>query len=422
MRYLEIDIGGSEEHKALRESTHKFAMEVLRPAGVALDALADPARVVAKDSVLWDVFRRYHQLGLHRAMLPRAVGGMAEDLDAMSHVIVGEELGYGDSGLAISLGVSAMPFVLSAMVPSPRHQQLARDYANDNEGKLIGCWAITEPDHGTDWVMGTENPATAPQVRAVRYGDEYIVNGEKSMWVSNGTIATHAALHVGIDQSKGMLGAGVMVLPLDLPGISRTQPLAKLGQRALNQGSIVFQDARVPAEYMVMSPELGVDMAQIMEPLLSRVNGGMSITFAGLARAAFDLAFQYAQDRVQGGVPIFQHQNIKLKLFRMFTLVESARAHMIRTHLYNAAPPDLMPSGCHAVAGKVLSTEAAYQCAHEAVQILGGNGLSKEYPAEKMFRDARAALIEDGVNETLGLLAIDFLAKRCFPGGFCTAT
>jgi alkylation response protein AidB-like acyl-CoA dehydrogenase len=89
---------------------------------------------------------------------------------------------------------------------------------------------------------------------------------------------------------------------------------------------------------------------------------------------------------------------------------------MIRTHLYNAAPPDLIPSGCHAVAGKVLSTEAAYQCAHEAVQILGGNGLSKEYPAEKMFRDARAALIEDGVNETLGLLAIDFLAKRCFPG------
>ncbi len=415
MRYLEIDVKCSEEHKALRESAHKFAMEVMRPAGIELDRYADPAAVIATGSPLWTVFRRYHELGMHRAVMPRSVGGMAEDLDAMSHIAVGEELGYGDAGLAISLGVSAMPFAFAALVPTERMQQMARDFVNDSQGKLIGCWAITEPDHGTDWVTTDPNPACAPQVRAVREGNQYIVNGEKSMWVSNGTIATHAALHVGIDQSRGIRGSGVMVLPLDLPGISRTKPLSKLGQRALNQGSIVFQDARVPAEYMVMSRELGVDIATIMEPLIARVNGGMSITFAGLARAAFDLAFQYAQERVQGGVPIFQHQNIKLKLFRMFAAVESARAHMIRTHLYNAAPPDLLPSGCHAVAGKVLSTEAAFYCANEAVQIFGGNGLSKEYPIEKIFRDARASLIEDGVNETLGMVAIDLLAKRCFP-------
>ena len=90
---------------------------------------------------------------------------------------------------------------------------------------MIGCWAITEPDHGSDWILGGNDPQCGPSVKAVLKGDEYILNGEKSAWVSNGTIATHATLHVSLDPSRGMQGQGLAIIPLNLPGISRGKPL-----------------------------------------------------------------------------------------------------------------------------------------------------------------------------------------------------
>jgi len=245
-------------------------------------------------------------------------------------------------------------------------------------------------------------------VTGVLKGDEYIVNGEKSAWVSNGTIATHAVLHVGLVPEMGMAGSGLAIIPLDLPGISKDKPLDKMGQRPLNQGSIIFKDARIPKQYMVIGEEAIAAMPQMGEAILAGANGGMSIVFAGLAKAAFDEAFKYSQERIQGGVPIFEHQNVKLKLFKMFTMVEAARANSRRMALYNAAHPEA-PSGTHAVAAKCLSTETATQVASEAMQIFGGYGLAKEYPIEKMYRDARAGMIEDGVNETLSLQAVEFL-------------
>ena len=406
MAYREIDINLTEEHRALRDMVRKFGAEVMRPAGLALDELADPADVIADGSVLWDVFRQYHELGLHKTGISQALGGSMEDVDAMSRVLISEEMGYADAGLTISLGASSMPFFMAALFPNPRLQDIARAYAEDREGEFIGCWAITEPDHGSDWVHGGDDPRCGPSVRGVLKGDEYIVNGQKSAWVSNGTIATHAVFHVGLDPSRGMMGQGLALIPLDLPGISRGKPLDKIGQRSLNQGEIIFEDARIPKDYMVFTPEMGI-MEAIAETTLATANGGMAIVFAGLAKAAFDEAYSYAKERVQGGVPIIEHQNIRLKLFRMFTLVEAARAAARRMTLYNAV--NLPPSGAHAVACKCFSTETAFQVASEAIQILGGNGLSREYPIEKMFRDARASMIEDGVNESLALSAFEYL-------------
>jgi len=118
---------------------------------------------------------------------------------------------------------------------------------------------------------------------------------------------------------------------------------------------------------------------------------------------------KYARERVQGGVPIFEHQNIKLKLMNMFTLVESARSLSRRTQAFNVSSLPAPGSLPHAVCAKGLSTEAAFKVASEAIQIFGGNGLSKEYSIEKMFRDARASMIEDGTNEALALIGAAFL-------------
>jgi alkylation response protein AidB-like acyl-CoA dehydrogenase len=133
----------------------------------------------------------------------------------------------------------------------------------------------------------------------------------------------------------------------------------------------------------------------------------MSVLFGGLAKAAFDEALKYSKERIQGGVPIFEHQNIKLKLMDMFNKVEAARSLSRRVSAYNAA--NLPGSIPHAMAAKCRSTEAAFQVASEAIQIFGGNGLSKEYPIEKIFRDAKASMIEDGENSALALTGAAFL-------------
>jgi alkylation response protein AidB-like acyl-CoA dehydrogenase len=409
MSFRDLDVNLTVEQKNMRDTARKFGAEVMRPAGIDLDKLHDPADVVAEGSTLWDVYKKYRELGLHKIPIPKTVGGMAGDLDPLSLVLIFEEMGYADSGLAISFGVDSMPFALAALSPDPELQGWARDYCEDTKAELIGCWAVTEPDHGTDWVLAhteeTKDPKIIPNVTAELKGDEYIIKGQKSAWVSNGTIATHASLPVCLDPSKGMQGTGVAVVRLNLPGISRGRPLDKIGQRPLNQGEIYFDDVKIPKSWMVV-PDPAV-LESFREASLAQVNGAMGIIFGGLAKAAFDEALKYSKERIQGGKTIFEHQNIKLKLFNMFSMIESTRALTRRMALYNAV--NYPPSAPHAVACKVLATECAFKVASEAIQIFGGYGLSREYSVEKMFRDARASMIEDGVNETLALVAMELM-------------
>jgi alkylation response protein AidB-like acyl-CoA dehydrogenase len=136
--------------------------------------------------------------------------------------------------------------------------------------------------------------------------------------------------------------------------------------------------------------------------MLAYANGGMAQLFVGLARSALDHAVAYAKERVQGGRPIFEHQSVKSRLFKMFMRVEAARALARRVAVYNGVG---MPQIQNSIAAKVFCTTTAFEVASDAVQIFGGNGLSREYPVEKLLRDARASMIEDGCNEVLGLVA-----------------
>ncbi|MHB8458038.1 MAG: acyl-CoA dehydrogenase, partial [Acidimicrobiales bacterium] len=266
-----------------------------------------------------------------------------------------------------------------------------------------GCWAITEPDHGSDLLSFTErhflDPSLTPNCVAHVKGDQIEIRGQKSAWVSNGSIATAAALFCALDMGEGLAGGGVVLVPLDLPGVSRGSPLDKLGQRALNQGEIFFDGVLVPLDHLVVTPEL---YPMTVELVLCHANSGMGTIFAGVARAALEHAAAYAHTRVQGGgVPIFEHQSVRSRLFKMFMKVEAARALSRRVAVYNAVNPPLVQ---YSMASKVFSTTTAFEVASEAVQIFGGNGLSRGYPVEKLLRDARASMIEDGCNEVLGLV------------------
>ena len=331
--YVDLNKDLTSEQVALKEQSHQFAANVLRPASVQLDAL-DPQEVIAPGSVLWDVFRQAYRQGFHLLQFPEEQGGA--NLGALEMHMVYEETAWGSADFAIALGVCAFPFSYAARMAALTGNKALMDeivlpFAADREAKYIGCWAVTEPEHGSDTLMvGTEafnKPETAGQCRARLDGDEWVINGQKSAWVSNGTIASHALLFLTVDPTMGMAGGGVAVVPLDLPGVTKGKPLNKLGQRALNQGEIFFDDVRIPRHYM---------------------------------------------------------------------LVEASAYNA------NTSPPALP----YSIASKITCTQAAFDVASDAVQLFGGLGLCKELLVEKLFRDARASLIEDGANEVLALTGV----------------
>jgi alkylation response protein AidB-like acyl-CoA dehydrogenase len=409
MNYLDIDLELNDQERELRDTARRFAAEVLRPASTALDRLA-PKEVTAGDSPLRRVLRQAYELGFHLQTLPEELGG--QGLTPRERHLVAEELGWGSGGLAIAIGVASFPFYAAALTGNPELiETCVKPFVADKEARLIGCWAGTEPEHGSDFVLvGTpeyQDPAIHPQVRARREGDHWTISGQKSAWVSNGTIATHALTHLGVDPSRGMAGGGVVLVPLDLPGVSKGPPLDKLGQRALCQGEIFFDDVHVPPGHMLVEPG-GYEM--FMDAILAGANALMGATFTGVARAAFEEALAYSKVRIQGGKPLCEHQLVQKSLFEMFTKVEAARRLSRAAFVYNSQT--MPPATEYSIAAKVFCTQAAFEVTSAALQLHGGYGLSKECLVEKLFRDARAALIEDGTNEVLSLAGARMLINR----------
>ncbi|MCL4448348.1 MAG: acyl-CoA/acyl-ACP dehydrogenase [Actinobacteria bacterium] len=403
--YIEIDKTLTQEQEEIKIQSHKFAKEVLRPASIVLDK-ATPEEVIAPDSVLWDVFKAWFSLGNHTNPIPQEFGGL--DLDPVATHVLFEELGWGAADLAVSLGVATFPFQFTAYIAkltdnSELAEEIVKPFVEDTEAKHIGCWAITEPEHGSDTLgVHTEaytNPKSASSTRAHRVGDDWVISGQKSAWVSNGTIATHALLFCNIDSSMGSAGGGVAIVPLQVPGVKKGKPLDKLGQRALNQGEIFFDDVKIPARYMLVGPDL---YTWLIDATLATANMGMGVIFTGLARAAFEEALTYAQSRKQGAKTITEHQVIQEKLFSMFSAVETARMVSRAVLKYNMTT--IPPLSYFSIASKILCTKTAFEVASDAIQVMGGVGLTKEMPAEKLLRDARSSMIEDGVNEFLALV------------------
>lgn len=387
-----LDADLNELEATMQLGARRFASKVLRPIGQQLDKLS-PAEVIAADSPLWQVFEEFAKLGLTYAdmlALPPADQARLTSL-------VFEEFGYGDGGLAVMIGAS--------MAPSMVLHQFGRDDLIDRYAdRPLGCWGITEPDHGSDMLDGSghaRHPGAAHgrlNCYAKIQGERIVISGQKSAWVSNGPIAQTCILFCGYDDGSGEDKRCVVLVPLDSQGVSRGAPLDKMGQRALPQGELYFDNVSLPLDHLVAGPE---DYDKAEQGVLTEANAMMGIMWTGAARAAYEHAYEYAHQRKQGGLPIIQHQNVRYRLFHMFARVEASRALARRAIFFNHVAPQPALQG--SIASKITATQTAFDVASQAIQMFGGNGVTCEYPVEKLLRDARASMIEDGCNEMLAI-------------------
>lgn len=379
-----------EFHATLRG----FAQQIMRPTGIALDTIDRPDALLDADSPFWQFREQYLELGV----------GL-QTLDAVEPTelplllcIIFEELGWGDAGLASSVGAGLLPAYMA--------WKLGRlDLLERFPESSLGCWALTEPDHGTDSVdVGrTLIHANAREGRAnctaTLTPEHVIVNGQKSAWVSNAPVADFAMLCCRLEGAAAP-GQGICVfLPLDLPGVSRGRVLSKLGQRALPQGELFFDQVEVPLENLLCEPD---DYGATLHMIHAEANALMGSVFTGVARAAYDLAFDYAHQRRQGGATICRHQDVARRLFHMARRVEASCALSRRVMAYRIGhAATALPVAMFA---KTTATQTSFDVASDALQLFGANGLTPAYPIEKIFRDARASLIEDGCNEALAVM------------------
>ena len=378
----------------IHESVHGFAENVMRPIGRELDRQS-AEQVIDRSSRLWEFRRAYAELGITMEAL---AGFPPEEMPGIFTVLF-EELGWGDAGLAISAGVDLLPHYMAAKFGN---DFVAKTYPET----LIGCWGITEPDHGSD-SLDANGSIFHPQGRygrpncVARISDGKVtIRGQKSAWVSNGPIAELCILYCaaetseGVDHSRG----AVVIVPLDAPGVSKGKPLEKMGQRALPQGEIFFDGVELDIDHLLVAPE---DYKKGVYAIHTEANALMGGVFTGVARSAYELAHAYAHERRQGGVPIIRHQDVARRLFHMARKVELSRAITRRVATFNMTND--MPALQAAMFAKVTSTQNAFEVASDAIQMFGGNGVTLEYPVEKIFRDARSSLIEDGCNEVLAI-------------------
>jgi alkylation response protein AidB-like acyl-CoA dehydrogenase len=365
------------------DTVRKFVQREVIPVASDLEhADAYPEEIVAT----------MRELGLFGITIPEAYGGLG--LDLLTYVGVIEELSYGWMSLTGIVNTHTMAATL--IMTHGSEEQQRRWLPTMATGERRGCLSLSEPDAGSD----TRNLSC----RARRDGEEYIINGTKA-WVTNGERASIVALAARTEE-----GISALIVEKEpgphFEGISVSKNVSKLGYRGVETVEMAYSDHRVPAANLV--GEAGRGLPQILGVLeIGRIN--IAARAVGVARAAFDAALDYAQQRQTFGKPIGEHQAIQLKLADMATRLEAAR---LLTK--NAAERKAQGLRCDVEAGmaKLFASETALELSMEAMRIHGGVGYTTEFLVERLYRDAPLMVIGEGTNEIQRLVIARGLLAR----------
>lgn len=385
-----FDTGFSEEETALQTALHGFALDVMRPLAKELDKMS-PDEAYLPDSPFWQFHAEIAKLGLgHEAM-----AGLSKVEMARMEGILIQELAWGDAGLTVSTGVSQQAQEMALAAGNQEMVELC-------EGKL-GCWIATQPDRGSDGLnlyKEERYPGSSGNkgnLQATFKGNEIIINGQSSAWVSNGVVAEVGLLDAPADYGAGFFDADGntygcnVVVPLDLPGITRGKPLHKMGKRTLPQGEIFFDNVKVPARFAISTQET-YDLVHAHS--WAHAGTAMSHIAVGVARAAMEMALTYVNERVQGGAKLSQLQLTQFRLGGIGMKVEAMKAMARHVALYTRTSD--RPHPYYTAAGKAYTCNELITVVRESLNLMGGVGLTHEYPIEKLFRDAQTMQIEDG--------------------------
>lgn len=398
-----IDFTPTPEQAEIQQLARSFAREVIRPAETRLDRLEDPETVFSSPTFR-DVIAQAFELGFGRMAIREELGGMG--LDPLTTALVWEELAVGGIGItATLLAAPVAPLFVSVLAPhrTDMIETFVRPYCDGNTGQHITAWGSSEGNIGSD---GSNYYDTGVHhgTRAMLEGTDWVLHGEKSSFVSNGGIADLFLVFACVDPTMGIPGSGVFLVPHG-PGVVRGKAMDKVGMRALNQAAVAFDDVRIPGDYELVPP--GSNYPMIHNAIKTVGNIGVGYLAVGLMRAAYEEAVAYAKERVQFGKPIIQHQAVGFRLFECFQAIEAARGLLWKASWTLAHQPlgDLKLSA----AARVFATNQAMKHTVEMVQVLGGYGISKEYPLEKYMRDAKLLQIMDATNEIMTLKGMSLL-------------
>jgi acyl-CoA dehydrogenase len=365
-----VDFTLTDEQKSLRELAHDFAAKEIRPVAWEYD----------RDGT-WpdDVLRKAWEVGLMNTHVEEAYGGPG--LGYLDGCLIEEELSWGCSGITTSLGANGLA---SAPISVGGTDEQKKKYLGMlTESYKLASFCLTEPDAGSD--------VSGMRTSAVRKGDKWVLNGSKC-FITNGGYADYFTVYAKTDKEAGHRGISCFIVDKD-DTVTVDKKEDKMGQRASNTATITFNETEIPIENLLGEENKGFKLAMMT---LDRTRPGVAAMATGIARAAFEFATEYSKERVQFGVPIAMHQAIQFIIADMATKV-----HLSRLATWNSAA--LLDGGqrntIESSHAKRFAADSAMEVATDAVQVYGGYGFIKDYPVEKLMRDAKIMQLYEGTSQ-----------------------
>jgi len=362
-----VDFALSDEQRALQELAHDFAQREIRPVAWQLDRDATfPLELIA----------RAHGVGLMNVHIPEEFGGSG--LGYLDAALIEEELAWGCSGVQTSLGANSL--ALTPLLLAGSDSLRRRYFEQFAASPVLASFCLTEPAAGSD--------VAALSTRAVRRGSAYVISGSKC-FITNGGYADAYVVFAKTDPAAGRRGISCFLVPRDA-GVVVDGHEDKMGQRASNTATVTFPDVEIPADHLIGEENAGFRIAMAT---LDRTRPGAAAMATGVARAAFEFAVSYARERVQFGVPIASHQAIQFMIADMATEIDAARLLTWRSAVAVDGGARGTLESSHA---KRFAADVAMRVTTDAVQVYGGYGYIRDYPVEKLMRDAKILQIYEG--------------------------
>jgi butyryl-CoA dehydrogenase len=380
-----VNLELTEEQKLLQQTVREFANSEVKPLARENDETGRFPR---------ETFRKAAEIGLTGVAVPEEEGGAGFDHVAYSIVIEEISRVCASTGVILSVQNSLFCDPIHRFGTEEQKKKFLIPFAS---GEKIGCYALTEPQAGSN--------AAALRTVAVRRGNNYVVNGTKA-WITNGGAADAAIVYVNTQPEKGEKGITALVIERNTPGYKVGKEEKKLGINATACTELSFTDCEVPVENRIGAEGEGYKVA------LSTLDGGrigIASQAVGIAQGAFDASLAYAKERQAFGHPIADFQAIQFMLADMATEIDAARL-LARKAAWKQDSGGRF--SMEASIAKLFASEMATRATHKAIQIHGGNGYSREYPVERNYRDARITEIYEGTSEIQRLVISAWVLKQ----------